>query len=67
MVCKYSVYGCESLVIISETDIQESVQCILGNRQHAAGKPVFGNLKRLQMALSFLHACTLFFFSHENK
>lgn len=33
MVCKYSVYGWESLVVISETDIQESVECILGSRQ----------------------------------
>lgn len=60
MVCKYSVCGCESLVVIRETDIQETVQCILGSR-HAAGKPVFGYLKRLQMGLSFLHASTLFF------
>lgn len=60
MVCKYSVYGCESLVVTSEADFQVSVQCILGSRQHAAGK-VFGNLKRLQMGLRFFHACTLFF------
>lgn len=61
MVCKYSVNSCESLVVMSEADIQESAQCILGSRQHAAGKPVFGNLKWLQMGLRFLHACNLFF------
>lgn len=49
MVCKYSVYGWESLVVIIETDIRESVKCTLRSRQRAAGKPVLGNLKRLQM------------------